>query len=339
MPDYYKAGKLPDQAYLDVHSGLRDSEIGVFSAWDARAIATNDQADIDRMLQMHEATYQRHDFTDYEGMYRKPWNAKEGQYAGNWSAGHYPNLFFLPYLITEEPKYLDAMEGIYAAYQKYRQKPISGPIIHQSGRELAWNLRTLAQLAWLQRSGRGVKHDYLSILEATRLHLLEQSQRPKQAVLHVVGIKINTDYSFTFWMESYIGQVLNYLLQLGFEDWRPLADWHFQQLVMRTDGTVPLKYLDADHGRAALTLDEYIFHNEERRAALESWNDNELPPFKIDGVIITYDIRAENALAWARAAKRNGLSGSVEAVSVISNAIDQRGWGYNHQEFALRADS
>ena len=339
LPAFYKAGKLPERTMFKGGSDLRDSEIGVFTAWDARAIATSDQADIDRLLALTEATYSHHDWDKNGDLFKGYWQVAEGEYFGGWSSSHYPNVFFLPLLLTGDLKYIKPIERIYEAYQSLRQKHIEGPIVPMNGRNLAWNLRTLFQLAWLQARGYPVSHDYLKALDATRQRLLNEMQRPKQQPLHVLGIKINTDDAFTSWMEGYIGVVINYGCLLGFEKWREIAEWHFQQLIMRTDGTLPLKYLDNDHCRAADTLDGYVLHNATRMALLTDWPDDKLPPLKIAGEFITYQIRAQIARGWAGMAEQNRIAGAWQVMNRIDTAISERGDTVFYQEWAMGVGS
>ena len=343
MPAYYAAGKLPDRVWYRVGSDNRDSEIGLFTAWDARCIATGTAEDCDLAIKLAEATYQRHDWSDAAGIFRLwysgPCKADPDLYCGNFSSGHYPNLFFLPYLISGDEKYILAMEAIYKGYQNLRKKNINGPIIHQSGRELAWNLRTLAQLAWLQKKGDIDGTTYIDAMEATRKKLLASTENPYQAALHVLGAKINTgSQQWTGWFEGYICQVINYVVLLGFEEWRPLAEWHFQQLKARAGGQAPMKYLDNDHVKSGLSWQETKLHNEERMTALAGWPDDELPNYKVNGTVITYYIRARIALAWCAMAVQSGIKDAPAVCNSISDAINRRGQGSEYQEFAIGLD-
>ena len=336
LPNYYKIGKLPSREYFRVSSASRDSEIGLFTAWDARAIATGDT---DLLLSLTEATYEHYDWSDSVGLYRKPWSneAKNGAYAGNLSSGHYPNVFFLPYLLTGKVEYVYAMETIYEGFQKYRKKAITGPIIHQSGRELAWNLRTLVQLAYLERQGRTTKQIYIVALEATRQHLLKAMQNPDNAALNVLGVKINS-HQCTAWMESYIHQVLNHCVNLGFLEWLPLVEWHFVHFWNRIYGEWNLRDSSGDH--IAINVDGWNAtkpYGAARMGALNLHSMNDLPPLIANGVRITYPIRDFNCLGAIAMSANNGIAEAEWLHWYLSDAIARRGDTVFNQEFAIRA--
>jgi len=331
------SGRLSGRVWYRVSSASRDSEIGLFSAWDARCIA--DESACDLAIELADNTLDHYQFDDYEGISKGWWvcdKTPEDDYCGNLSFSHYPNLFFLPFLLTGNTKYIKPQEDLWAAYQKWSQRAIDSGIKHQNGRNLAWNLRTLVQLAWLQQQGLTEKTVYIQALEKTRISLLEQKKTHYQAGLHVLGTKINTDGTrWTGWMESYLGQVINYVVQLGFEEWRPIAEWHFQHLEARCGGEWPLKYCGNDHVKSGLTWADTNAYSEDRANALEDWPDDQLPTARVKGVQITYPIRAQNARAWAAMAAMNNINGAEEMFNTLNAAIDARGDTNQHQEFSI----
>lgn len=331
------SGQLPKRVWYRVASNNRDSEIGLFSAWDARCIA--DRSACDLALELADNTLEHYQFDDIEGIARPYWicsKTPEDDYCGNLSFSHYPNLFFLPYLLTGDKKYIKPQEDLWAAYQKLSKRKIDSGIKHQNGRSLAWNFRTLAQLAWLQKQGLTEGDFYIEALEKTRKQLLVDMENPYQAGLHVLGTKINSGgRRWNGWMESYLGQVINYTVQLGFKEWQPIAEWHFEHLRARCGGEWPLKYCVSDHVTSGLTWSTTNAYSDQRMQALKDWPDGALPTYKVNGVVITYPIRAQNARAWAAMAAKNGIEGASELYEKLDAAITKRGDRNQHQEFAI----
>ncbi|MFV0276756.1 MAG: hypothetical protein ACK5HY_06170, partial [Parahaliea sp.] len=331
IPNYYStATRLPDREYYKVGSDLRGDEIGLFPAWDARAIATGD---FSLALGLADATLSHYNWDAPETLFWAPWATPPGQ---GFSASHYPNLFFLPYLLTGDTKYIYPQEQLWRGFQSYSQRAPQQGIRPQSGRSLAWNLRTLAQLAWLQQRGLTREHYYLEALENTRQFLLAEMKRPHNAALHVLGIKINTNDEYTAWFESYIGQVVNYVCLLGFTEWKSIATWHFEHLRLRSGVKWPLLYSSGDHVKAGLSWEQTRPYNDQRMTLIAdaSLVRDQLPPEQITGVRITYRIRDWNARAWAAMAAANNIPGALEVYRKLDAAIKQRG-SSQYQEFAI----
>ncbi|MCA9340002.1 MAG: hypothetical protein KDA17_03780, partial [Candidatus Saccharibacteria bacterium] len=140
---------------IDGRSGDRP-EIGLFTEWQSEFFVTGahaqhilDQAD-DRLDEP---------WCDMAKMTAKPWAPVEG-YAGNVSFSHQPNAFFVPYLETGDVKYVVPMECTWQIYQEFRQKLQYAAMMHYTGRDGAWMLRNLGELAYIEKLGDTLAADH-----------------------------------------------------------------------------------------------------------------------------------------------------------------------------------
>ncbi|MBL4576180.1 MAG: hypothetical protein JKY51_08815, partial [Opitutaceae bacterium] len=165
---------------------------------------------------------------------------------------HHPNEFWLPYLLTGNPVYIANLEKTWAQYKAWRNQPIDSGIVQMTGREGAWNLRDLTQLAYLEEKGLTTKKVYINALNATRdrwFGIVNGTNKAKQ-MFNV--LEFNTVYSgsigWTGWMESMLGQVINYTaFMMKDPKWVQVAEWHFQQLIKSSGDKWPLKAVGYDH--------------------------------------------------------------------------------------------
>jgi hypothetical protein len=136
---------------------------------------------------------------------------------------------------------------------KYRGRKIDGPIDAIQQRELAWQLRNLAQLA-------KVDPFYRTPLEKTRLKFVklmatcaagqtnsaffDSNANPGRCTAHNLGTETHEgNIGFTPWQQTFITQVLAHVVLLGFEEWRPILEWHFslwRELAQRS-----MRHMDA----------------------------------------------------------------------------------------------
>lgn len=169
----------------------------------------------------------------------------------NMDFAHHPNLFWLPFLLTGDVKYVRHLERVHQLFMGWRRREL-GEQFHgaTAGRELAWNLRDLFQLVWLQDRGYTEGDTYRSTYEKTRdTHLaIIADPSPQIETFRVVrwNATDHASYGFTGWMEYFVGIVENRGVQMGFEDWRPIAEFHWQHLIRRIENW-KWKGFDANH--------------------------------------------------------------------------------------------
>lgn len=157
---------------------------------------------------------------------------------GGLDFAHHPNLYWLPFLMTGDVKYVRHMEMQHQQFMAWRNRAL-GDSFHTktAGRELAWNLRDLFQLVWCQDRGYTAGDTYRATYEATRDEYLAIMANPRPEVETFRVIKWNFEthdsYMWSGWMESFVGIVENIGIQMGFEDWRPIAEFHYENLERR----------------------------------------------------------------------------------------------------------
>lgn len=328
---------------LDSSPGDRH-DIGLFTEWASECIATGRACD--------------HVIAQADNLLEAPWCDLVEIYRRKWAGGEYglsfehtPNAYFLPYLLTGDPKYIKPMECQWKTRQELGYRAIDGPHHWLNGRDLAWVLRNLGELAYLEREGKItnsalldpsiVNRDetstfvrsfeahqsnpnpriYQDALEATRLRILSLIT-PTQEEFRSLSWRAN---GFNAWMEAFLGLTINHLVQLGFEEWRPMAEWHFQHLIDRCGGKWPMKYCSADYVKdlEGKTWEETPAFSESRLAALADYPDDKMTPNVRSGVRITFGIRRGYLLAWAKIARQNNIPGASELVAKIEPLMEE----------------
>lgn len=283
------------------------------------------------------------------------------------SFGHHANIYWLPYLMTGDAKYVAHMEDQYIKICSKMGVPVNEfANWYESGRYFAWSLRTLVQLAYLQQQGVTTQTYYVDALEFTRNYLMSAVNTTDQAYQTWRVLKFNAvtyqSVGFTSWMESMVGIVINYVVQLGFSEWQPICDWQFVHLQRRVDYW-GWKGVDSDHvwfyeraqdlGETAQITDyttarawsaksgETVQQSWERvtayagayesKTTYANYTDGLLFPADaaVDGTTYTYSNRAQYAYHWAALAARNGVTGAAELADSLYEKINTRGdvWG------------
>lgn len=262
---------------------------------------------------------------------------------------HKPNLYWLPYLMTGDVRYVRNMEATWRQFKDWRQKPYDSALdYYDMGRWLAWSLRDLAQLAFLQMLGVTEHRDYLPALNASRDRYLRiVLTDPMHQRWNVLAFNHVNDRSFgwTSWMESFVGQALAHTVRLGFEDWLPIANFQFQNLLKRSGREWPFKAVDSDHIFFADFANPPLSGKAlQAWAATQTWRqiteytpslqrnpdylalpDDRLIPVKVAGRWYTYVNRAQAAYAWAALAATIGIDGAREKRDQLAAAIRARG--------------
>ena len=166
----------------------------------------------------------------------------------NISHEHKPNLYWLPFLMTGDVQYVRNMEATWKQFKDWRGQPYGSSFdYYDQGRHLAWTLRDLAQLAYLQKLGV-TEHDYyIPALEASHDYFINRTKNSMHKRWNVLGFNYITEDSFgwTSWMESFVGQALNHVVSLGFKDWKLIAEFQYKNLEKRSGGEWPLKDVDS----------------------------------------------------------------------------------------------
>ena len=329
---------------IDGRPGDRE-EIGLFPEWHSMYLSTGDLAMRDTIIQMADDLLPL-PWTDFYAMVNKPWVTPPGL---SYGFSHQPNAFFLPYILTNDANYLVPMEEKFKLVQQWQWRssgengPMPNPnnqLFWLNGRGLAWGLRDLAQLAYIQRElGTTTETYYIEALEKTRLDMIASQSLPVGVEFHVYGEnRLANSYQWTSWMESFIGMVINHVINLGFSEWQPLAEWHFVHLQNRSGGIWPLKAVDTDHITytsqaemdAATWLTTHPFegqapHLEERVTIFDGLPDDELMPLlPVNGIPMTYSDRAAYARSWAAMAANNGVLGALAVYNRINDGIEAR---------------
>lgn len=280
--------------------------------------------------------------------------------SSNLSYGHMPNIHWVPFLMTGDSKWIAYMED---NYDKVLAKTGRAPdqfmgTWQENGRYLAWPLRLLGQLARLQQLGLTTNTHYVDALNNFKNYLTTERLQSSETYYdnwRVLNFNAVTHESFgwTSWMESMVGQVVNYLVQLGHTDWLPIAEWNFEHLKRRLDAW-GLKGVDNDHV-FFYRYDNSISNYTEARAFASSNTFYTLTPYlepkqsyptyanwpsdqlfyadqQVDGAWYTYANRAQYAYQWAALAAKNGISGADVVADTLYDGIQQRGdtWDYKN---------
>ena len=270
---------------------------------------------------------------------------------------HKPNLYWLPYLMTGDVQYVRNMEATWKQFKDWRHMPYDSSFdYYDQGRHLAWTLRDLAQLAYLQKLGV-TEHDYyIPALEASHDYFINRTKNSMHKRWNVLGFNYITEDSFgwTSWMESFVGQALNHVVSLGFKDWKLIAEFQYKNLEKRSGGEWPLKDVDSDH------IFFQHFNKTLSGKALQGWAktqtwqditayppwmvkkfgyqkvpDDQLVPAdrQINGNFFTYRQRVQYAYAWAALACGNKITGACDKARELMKAITKRGdqWGVKNK--------
>lgn len=158
----------------------------------------------------------------------------------NLDYAHTPCIYWLPFLMTGDPVFVERMEIIHNRYMAYRKRPLGESYsTKSSGRELAWQLRNLGHLVYLEDRGYTTEKSHRATMEKTRdMYLATVNNPPPRVALTGVFAWAFTDYkSFghCHWMNAFLGHVIGMLVKHGFDDWRPIATFFYGNLKGRID--------------------------------------------------------------------------------------------------------
>lgn len=254
------------QAYMP-QTGERD-DIGLVTEAQARYITSSDQGALELVLSQAEAAG------------TMPWHIRDerqdrpfdfGAYPNaTWYTGynggspiiraaktpitidsaHQPALAYVPYLLTEDPYFLEELQ--FQATWNWGSLPASYRPSGVQSRLMAWNLRTLAQVArvapavtpaWLHP--RGYWGEQLTRMRQWLDTNYVYSERPEREIFRAAA---NLDDSrgetsapegtwVDPWQDEFLAAVLGWVVNMGFSEWKPAFLWSIGGTIARTNGT------------------------------------------------------------------------------------------------------
>jgi hypothetical protein len=167
---------------------------------------------------------------------------------------HQPSLAYMPYLLTEDPYYLEELQfAVTLAAGRdpvYREK--SNMIIGASQvRSLAWMLRSMAHAAlvtpvdtpqWLLPKVYWVRK--LANNREWFDRTYTNSASPERVIFRTAAV-FNDEAEGPIprgtyeapWQDEFLAFVLWWMVQMGFHEWQPAAEWSTLGTVARTNGT------------------------------------------------------------------------------------------------------
>ncbi len=159
---------------------------------------------------------------------------------------HQPALGYLPFLLTGDPYYLEAIQFAathnFGAFPAVYREGATGILPYVQIRSYAWSLRTLAQAArmtpekappWLlPRSYWAEKFENnRAWFERVYVH----GTAPLQAVFRAFVLDYEVP-SLKMWQEEFLACVLAWVCRMGFDRWRAVYDWSIASTIARTNG-------------------------------------------------------------------------------------------------------
>lgn len=196
---------------------------------------------------------------------------------------HQPSLTYLPYLLTEDPYYLEELQfavtvaaGRDPEYRGNNRMIIGAAQV----RSLAWMLRSMAHAAlvtppnapqWLLPKAYwvGKLANNREWFDSTYIN----STSPERSIFRTAavfngeaeGLIPRGTYEAP-WQDEFLAFVLWWLVQMGFRDWQPAAEWSVVGTIARTNGT-------SGWPRSYSTPYRLVLRSNERAAFVKSWEE------------------------------------------------------------------
>ena len=266
-PSYSIMGLAGITPYMP-QTGERD-DIGLFTEAGAEYLCTRNQAALDAVFAQAEAsgtipwhkrdeiTHTPADFNAYPNMTWYDPNAGTPYIPGvatpiTIDMSHEPNLAYLPFLLTDDPYYLEEMQFATndawgALPSKYR------PDIPQT-RMYAWYMRNLGQCVQVTPASTPSwlfpKSYWQTFMDKNRLFLETNYVNDAVGALHSVfhstapiwaardeGPWAPAGSWIDVWQQEFLSTVLGYLVDMGFSEWKKSFDWCVQNTLDRTSKT------------------------------------------------------------------------------------------------------
>lgn len=164
---------------------------------------------------------------------------------------HQPDLFFLPYMLTSDPYYLEGLQfqatyGLGQGNPNYREGS-HGLVDRAQTRGYAWQLRTLLHAgaatpddcpSWLLPKDywrRLALRNAASFEECFVNNHREDVQLFRWAVTFG-DIRLGGAQGIAPWEEEFLAFVLGWAVYSGMEEWRPSFEWKLKSTIDRTSG-------------------------------------------------------------------------------------------------------
>lgn len=203
----------------------------------------NTAAPLDTFVYSHASTYD-------------PYNGSPDPYIPLYGSGgditcdiaHEPDLAYVPFLLTGDPYAIEELQ--FAATFNVVCQPATARCYNYYGalRAHAWGLRTMARCCivtpdnvpqWLLP-----KSYFQQLMDGNRDYVSTNFATNQGDPYHSLSIMENADGAreeppcpaetvISPWMEDFEAAILGHVIELGFEDWRPIYQWFMQNLVAR----------------------------------------------------------------------------------------------------------
>lgn len=159
---------------------------------------------------------------------------------------HEPSLAFIPYLLTGDYYYLEELQ-FWANYNvldrnaKYRGLARGLLRAHQV-RGQGWGLRTLGDTAYITPNDNELKKYFRGMLDANRnwyihYYLGGKGDNPFGFLTVGYAFPYHHGRAISPWMNDFFTWSIGYLINLGYEKWRPFLHWNARFAVGRMTST------------------------------------------------------------------------------------------------------
>ena len=161
-------------------------------------------------------------------------------------SSHSPSLFYLPWVLTGDPYYLEGLQfqnsfnTLYTAIN--RQTTNLANVLMDQWRGNGWNIRTLSQLrattpenvpGWLLSNSYYVRQSRENALDFERKFV--NSISSFNQILHTPSAHSKVGPSF--WQHDFVTGALAWGALMGNNEWRPSFNWAIQNQIARVNGT------------------------------------------------------------------------------------------------------
>lgn len=163
---------------------------------------------------------------------------------------HQPALAYVPYLLTGDPYHLEDLQ--FAATWNYGSFSLGYRPTLSQARQFAWSMRTLAQTvkmtpvsvpSWLlpQAYWRQMLGAHRTFFDS---YINDAS--PPRAIFRAAddiansgpeNAKVPAGVCSSPWMSEFLAACLGWVVDMGFDDWRPAFDWAIASTIARTSIT------------------------------------------------------------------------------------------------------
>jgi hypothetical protein len=159
-------------------------------------------------------------------------------------SAHQPSMAFLPYVVTGDRFYLDELEfwanfNMLQANPAYRQEQ-KGLVKWDQVRGQAWSMRTLGQVAFIAPDADPMKGFFVEKLANNIAHYRDALVTANGSPLGIEtegGVyAYDEGRGIAPWQDDFFTSVIGYLVELGFDDARPILDYKARFPTGRVNG-------------------------------------------------------------------------------------------------------